>query len=82
MDPVLLRRRVGMVFQKPNPFPTMSIRDNVVAGLKLQGVRSKKTLDEVAERSLKGVIPPPNKFPYTIRLVSEILESNGSSSMA
>ena len=54
VDPVGVRRTIGMVFQRPNPFPTMSIRDNVVAGLKLQGVRNKKTLDEVAERSLKG----------------------------
>jgi phosphate transport system ATP-binding protein len=45
---------IGMVFQRPNPFPTMSIRDNVVAGLKLQGVRNKGELDEVAERSLRG----------------------------
>ncbi len=54
VDPVGVRKTIGMVFQRPNPFPTMSIRDNVVAGLKLQGVRSKKTLDEVTERSLKG----------------------------
>ena len=54
VDPVAVRRTVGMVFQRPNPFPTMSIKDNVVAGLKLQGVRNKKSLDEVAERSLKG----------------------------
>ena len=54
VDPVGVRKTIGMVFQCPNPFPTMSIRDNVVAGLKLQGVRNKKTLDEVAERSLKG----------------------------
>ncbi len=53
LDPVLLRRRVGMVFQKPNPFPTMSIFDNVAAGLKLNGVRDKKRLREVVERSLK-----------------------------
>lgn len=52
IDPVSVRKTIGMVFQRPNPFPTMSIRDNVVAGLKLQGVR--KNLDEVAERSLKG----------------------------
>jgi phosphate transport system ATP-binding protein len=43
-----------MVFQRPNPFPTMSIRDNVVAGLKLQGTRNKAQLDEVAERSLRS----------------------------
>ena len=53
VDPVSVRKTIGMVFQRPNPFPTMSIRDNVVAGLKLQGVRG-KALDEVAERSLKG----------------------------
>jgi phosphate transport system ATP-binding protein len=54
VDPVSVRKTIGMVFQRPNPFPTMSIRDNVVAGLKLQGVRNRKSLDEVAERSLKG----------------------------
>lgn len=54
VDPVSVRKTIGMVFQRPNPFPTMSIRDNVVAGLKLQGVRNRKVLDEVAERSLKG----------------------------
>ena len=45
-----VRRRVGMVFQKPNPFPTMSIYDNVAAGLKLNGTRSRKTLDDCVER--------------------------------
>ncbi|MDL9936519.1 phosphate ABC transporter ATP-binding protein PstB [Gordonia sp. ABSL1-1] len=54
IDPVSVRSTIGMVFQRPNPFPTMSIRDNVVAGLKLQGVRNKAELDEVAERSLRG----------------------------
>jgi len=54
IDPVAVRKTIGMVFQRPNPFPTMSIRDNVVAGLKLQGVRSRKLLDETAERSLRG----------------------------
>ena len=49
-----VRRIVGMVFQRPNPFPTMSIRDNVVAGLKLQRKHNKKILDELAERSLRG----------------------------
>lgn len=53
VDPVTIRRRIGMVFQKPTPFPTMSIYDNVVAGLKLVGIRDKKLLDEVAERSLR-----------------------------
>jgi phosphate transport system ATP-binding protein len=52
VDPVLVRRRVGMVFQKPNPFPTMSIYDNVAAGLRLNGLRGGKRLDEVVERSL------------------------------
>ncbi len=53
LDPVYLRRKVGMVFQKPNPFPTMSIFNNVVAGLKLNGFRNKKALTEIVERSLK-----------------------------
>ena len=47
-----VRRRVGMVFQKPNPFPTMSIYDNVAAGLKLNGFHNRRVLDEVVERSL------------------------------
>ena len=54
VDPVAVRRVVGMVFQRPNPFPTMSIYDNVAAGLKLNGVRRKSQLDEVVERSLRG----------------------------
>jgi phosphate transport system ATP-binding protein len=54
VDPVNVRRTIGMVFQRPNPFPTMSILDNVVAGIKLQGRRSKSELAEVAERSLRG----------------------------
>ncbi len=54
MDPVAVRRTVGMVFQRPNPFPTMSIRDNVAAGLRLNGMKNRKKLDEVVERSLKG----------------------------
>ena len=52
MDAVFLRRRIGMVFQKPNPFPTMSIYDNVAAGLKMNGLRNRKKLDEIVERSL------------------------------
>lgn len=52
-DPVVLRRRVGMVFQKPNPFPTMSIFDNVAAGLRLNGMVKKNTLAETVERSLR-----------------------------
>jgi phosphate transport system ATP-binding protein len=53
VDPVALRRVVGMVFQRPNPFPTMSIYDNVAAGLRLTGRRRTAELDEVVERSLK-----------------------------
>src|SRR3979409_2637434 len=52
-SPTQLRRRVGMVFQKANPFPTMSIYDNVAAGLKLNGFRNRRELDQVVERSLK-----------------------------
>src|SRR5438477_11215255 len=51
-SPTQLRRRVGMVFQKPNPFPTMSIYDNVASGLKLNGFRDRGKLDEIVERSL------------------------------
>ncbi|MGH9821310.1 MAG: phosphate ABC transporter ATP-binding protein PstB, partial [Pyrinomonadaceae bacterium] len=54
VDPVDVRRRVGMVFQKPNPFPSMSIRDNVIAGFKLTGVRDRRLLDETVEKNLKG----------------------------
>jgi phosphate transport system ATP-binding protein len=54
VDPVAVRRTVGMVFQRPNPFPTMSIKENVAAGLKLNGVRNKKLIDEAVERSLVG----------------------------
>ena len=53
-SPVDIRRRVGMVFQRPNPFPTMSIYDNVASGLKLNGFRNKSILDETVERSLKA----------------------------
>jgi phosphate transport system ATP-binding protein len=54
VDPVRLRRRVGMVFQKPNPFPTMSIRDNVLAGYRLNGLRVKDP-GELVERHLRQV---------------------------
>jgi len=53
-SPVDIRRRVGMVFQRPNPFPTMSIYDNVASGLKLNGFRNRAVLDETVERSLKA----------------------------
>jgi phosphate transport system ATP-binding protein len=53
-DSAMVKRRIGMVFQKPNPFPTMSIHDNVAAGLKLNGVRDKRLINEVVEQSLKG----------------------------
>jgi phosphate transport system ATP-binding protein len=53
VDPVTVRRRVGMVFQKPNPFPTMSIYDNVAAGLRLTGARKDSRLDEVVMQSLE-----------------------------
>ncbi len=52
-DPIYHRRKVGMVFQKPNPFPTMSIYDNVAAGLRLNGVKDRRILDEIVEDSLK-----------------------------
>ena len=55
VDPVKVRREVGMVFQRPNPFPTMSIRENVLAGVKLNNTRmSKSDADDLVEKSLKG----------------------------
>jgi phosphate transport system ATP-binding protein len=54
VDPVAVRRLVGMVFQKPNPFPTMSIYDNVVAGVRLAGVRKKSELDDACEQALRN----------------------------
>jgi phosphate transport system ATP-binding protein len=53
VDPVTIRRRVGMVFQKPNPFPTMSVYDNVAAGLRLGGTRRRSVLDERVEHTLR-----------------------------
>lgn len=54
MNPIIVRRKIGMVFQKPNPFPTMSLYDNVIAGYKLNGIRLKKSQqDRVVEESLK-----------------------------
>ena len=53
VDPVRVRRRVGMVFQKPNPFPTMTIYDNVVAGIKLGRKRKKSELDDIVEKTLR-----------------------------
>ncbi|PIE34429.1 MAG: phosphate ABC transporter ATP-binding protein [Ilumatobacter coccineus] len=55
VDPVAVRRQIGMVFQRPNPFPTMSIYDNVIAGLKLNSIKlTRSQSDEVVERSLRG----------------------------
>jgi phosphate transport system ATP-binding protein len=54
VDVTAVRRLIGMVFQRPNPFPTMSIFDNVVAGLRLNGVRKKSLLQDAAEKALKG----------------------------
>jgi phosphate transport system ATP-binding protein len=54
VDPVVIKRRIGMVFQKPNPFPTMSIYDNVAAGLKLNGIKDKRLIEDVVQESLEG----------------------------
>ena len=69
-DPVRLRRRVGMVFQKPNPFPTLSIRDNVLAGLSLNGLRPRDA-DEIVERSLRQAA--------LLEEVKDILSRSGAS---
>jgi phosphate transport system ATP-binding protein len=53
-DPVVVKRRMGMVFQKPNPFPTMSIYDNVASGLKLNGVKDKSLIKDIVQESLEG----------------------------
>jgi phosphate transport system ATP-binding protein len=53
IDPVTVRRRVGMVFQRPNPFPTMSVYDNVAAGLRLNGVKDSGKLDQAVKSSLE-----------------------------
>jgi phosphate transport system ATP-binding protein len=53
-DPVTIKRRMGMVFQKPNPFPTMSIYDNVASGLKLNGVKDKTLIKNIVQESLEG----------------------------
>jgi len=54
IDPVIIKRRIGMVFQKPNPFPTMSIFDNVAAGLRLNGMNNKTIIREIVEESLRN----------------------------
>ena len=54
MDPVNVRRTVGMVFQRPNPFPTMTIFDNVAAGLRLNGMKKRGDLADIVEKSLRG----------------------------
>jgi phosphate transport system ATP-binding protein len=54
VDPVAIRRKIGMVFQKPNPFPALSIQDNVAAGLRLAGIRKRAVLDEAVEKSLRS----------------------------
>ena len=56
VDPVVIKRRIGMVFQKPNPFPTMSIYDNVAAGLKLNGIKDKRLIKDIVQESLEGAV--------------------------
>ena len=57
VDPIEIRHKVGMVFQRPNPFPVLSIYDNVAAGLKLNGIKIKDSLDEIVEKSLTYLAP-------------------------
>lgn len=54
VDSVVIKRRIGMVFQKPNPFPTMSVRDNVAAGLRLNGIRDRQLVNDIVRESLEG----------------------------
>jgi phosphate transport system ATP-binding protein len=56
IDPAIIMQFIGMVFQKPNPFPTMSIFNNVASGLKLSGIRDRKLISEVVEEALRGAV--------------------------
>jgi phosphate transport system ATP-binding protein len=56
IDPTVIKQRIGMVFQKPNPFPTMSIFNNVASGLKLSGIKDKKLISDVVEEALRGAV--------------------------
>ena len=70
VEAVAIRRRVGMVFQKSNPFPTMSIAENVLVGLRLNGVRDKAVLQERLEKSLPGLpihLSQVDRDPFSIR---------------
>ena len=64
VDPIKVRRKAGMVFQKPNPFPVLSIYDNVAAGLKLNGIKKQDYLDEIVEESLRMAASKSN-YPMT-----------------
>ena len=64
VDAVTVRRTIGMVFQRANPFPTMSIYDNVAAGLRLNGVKRRTELDDAVERSLRSA--RPSRIPMSI----------------
>src|SRR5206468_3807778 len=71
VDPVAVRRRVGMVFQRPTPFPTMSIYDNVAAGLRVNGKLARRDLDETVERALRQAarVSDYTAFFYVGRLI-------------
>lgn len=71
VDAISVRRKIGMVFQRPNPFPNMSIRDNVVAGMKLDGARDRNRLDLIAQRSLEAA--------FLWHEVKDELEKSGAS---
>jgi phosphate transport system ATP-binding protein len=71
INSVLVRRKIGMVFQKPNPFPTMSVSDNTIVGLKLKGTRNRKQLDKAVEKYLK--------LTHLWDEVKEDLEKSGAS---
>ncbi|HLI46552.1 MAG TPA: phosphate ABC transporter ATP-binding protein PstB [Geobacterales bacterium] len=71
VDPVEIRRHMGMVFQKPNPFPMLSVYDNVAIGLKINGIRDKKKIDEIVMDSLKKA--------YLLDEVKDALHKSGAS---
>jgi phosphate transport system ATP-binding protein len=70
-DPVFVRRRVGMVFQRPNPFPTMSVFDNVAAGLRLNGVKDRKLIEKTVEENLQKA--------FLLEEVGDRLQESGAS---
>ena len=82
VDVTAVRRMIGMVFQRPNPFPTMSIYDNVVAGLRLGGLRRKSALDDACEKALRGGQPVERGAHATVAVPAPACPAASSSACA